>query len=79
MVLVEQADGLCVVRGALRLLNLFAGSRNVRVVFFTFGEIGATNSYATGTSASAEASIAYGNKESKIGRKFSGSPSTNKF
>ena len=38
----EQADGLCVVRGALRLLNVFAGSRNERVLFFTFGEIGTT-------------------------------------
>ena len=42
MVPAEQADGLCVVRGALRLLNVFAGSRNERVLFFTFGEIGTT-------------------------------------
>ena len=42
MVSVEQADGLCVVRVALRLLNVFAGSRYERVLFFTFGEIGTT-------------------------------------
>ena len=42
MVHVEQADGLCVVRGALRLLHVFAGSQNERVLFFTFGEIGTT-------------------------------------
>ena len=39
MVPVEQAGGLCVVRGALRLLNVFAGSRSERVLFFTSGEI----------------------------------------
>ncbi len=42
MIPVEQADELCVVRGALRLLNVFAGSRNERVLFFSFGEIGTT-------------------------------------
>ncbi len=68
----DQADRLCVVGGALRLLNGFTVSRNKRVMFFTFDPLYA---YASVTSASAKAYVAYGNTGSKIGRKNSGNPS----
>ena len=38
----DQADRLFAVSGMLRLLNVFADSRNDRVLFFTFREIVAT-------------------------------------
>ncbi len=38
----DQADGLCVLIGAVRLINGFPVSWNKRVMFFTFDEIGAT-------------------------------------
>ena len=41
-IFVDQADRLCAVLGALRLLNVFVDSRNERVLFFTFVKIVAT-------------------------------------
>ncbi len=42
-----------------------------RVLFFYSNEIGAASAYGPGTSASAEASAAYGDTESKKGEKIS--------
>ena len=42
-----------------------------RVLFFYLNEIGAASAYGPGTSASAEASAAYGDNESKKGEKIS--------
>ena len=67
------------VGGALLILIFLMVSRRKGSCFLHEISYTPLSAYATVTSASAEASVAYGNTELKIGKKLSGPPSSNKF